>query len=102
MNGKAELMKTYSPPLTRTAKSPGPQSRNASQPEATSLLPESRWFLFLTITAIFFLHTLHNGYQCFRSDHLTQIPLLQMQAEPGLFPRDWFLQKYAHNDVRFF
>jgi hypothetical protein len=42
-----------------------------------------------------------NGYMSFRSDHLSQIPLIYLQGDPTLFPRDWFFQNYGHFKLRF-
>jgi hypothetical protein len=71
----------------------------ARREDDTGLL-RSRLFLFLTILFVFCIAVLVNGYKCFRADHLTQIPLLQMQNDPTLFPRDWFLRNYGHFDLR--
>lgn len=62
----------------------------------------SRLFLFCSGVLLIYLHIIHNGYECFRSDHITQIPLLYLQDDPSLFARDWFLKNYGHFDVRFF
>lgn len=62
----------------------------------------SRLFLFLMTVMVFLVQILQNGYICFRSDHLTQIPLLYIQQDPSLYRNDWFLMNYAHFDVRFF
>lgn len=40
------------------------------------------------------------GYRCFRSDHITQVPMLWRSIDPALFARDWFLSGPAHYSTR--
>ena len=78
------------------------------EPKSPTLLPapsasfQSRWFLFLASITVLLVQFRVNGYISFRSDHLTQIPLIYMQQDKSLFRNDWFLTQYAHFDVRFF
>jgi len=42
------------------------------------------------------------GYSAFRSDHMTQVPMLMRLVEPDLFARDWFFggrANYAERQV---
>lgn len=41
-------------------------------------------------------------YEAFRSDHQTQLPMLMMRLEPGLFARDWFFAGEGQSAVRQF
>lgn len=58
--------------------------------------------LALMLVLLLFFCFMHNGYKCFRTDHLTQIPLLYQWADGSLFPRDWFMRTNAHLELRKF
>ena len=54
------------------------------------------------LLVMFGVHLWLNQYTCFRTDHLTQIPLLMKRDDPTLFMRDWFMTTYGHFELRRF
>ena len=66
---------------------------------------QSRMNRYLLILIPFLATIAWNGYQCYRSDHLSQIPLLFLTEDHTgkLFARDWFFSDtFGHLKVRFF
>ncbi len=57
--------------------------------------------VFLVLSGLVLVSIAVNGYLAFRFDHLSQIPLIFIQGDPDLFPRDWFFQNFGHFKLRF-
>lgn len=55
----------------------------------------------LTVAGLVLLSIAVNGYMAYRSDHLSQIPLIFIQRDPELFPKDWFFQNFGHFKLRY-
>jgi hypothetical protein len=55
--------------------------------------------LFVLTMALFVLFL--GGYQAFRGDHLTQVPMLLKMENPQIYPNDWFFNGKAHYSTRY-
>lgn len=72
--------------------------RPGDDPVAFFRSPLNFW---LTVAGLVLLSIAVNGYMAYRSDHLSQIPLIFIQRDPGLYPADWFFQNFGHFKLRF-
>lgn len=57
--------------------------------------------VLLILAGLIIVSVAVNGYTSYRSDHLSQIPLIFIQSNPDLFPKDWFFQNFGHFKLRF-
>ncbi|MEN6627380.1 MAG: DUF6798 domain-containing protein [Candidatus Sumerlaeia bacterium] len=79
-----------------------PTTETIQRAPARPRIQYSTLALGLVLVLLLYLHFLHNGYRCFRTDHLTHIPLFYKMTEPGLFPRDWYMLTSAPIELRRF
>lgn len=77
---------------------PFPPKRTESEPVPFLRSPLN---VALLVLGLVLVSVAVNGYLCFRTDHLSQIPLIFIQSDPDLFPRDWFFQNFGHFKLRF-
>lgn len=55
---------------------------------------------YIIIFLLLGLFILFNGYTCFRSDHLTQIPLYYKTIDKSLYPNDYFFKYSGQDNLR--
>lgn len=77
---------------------PYPPKRTETEPVPFLRSPLN---VMLLVLGLILVSIAVNGYLAFRSDHLSQIPLIFIQRDPDLFPRDWFFQNFGHFKLRF-